>query len=88
MVFQMNQRDDWLSISIIIFHIKKVRGSLAITAMEEVVHVSSYPVLEYMCFDTGLTDGFTKMRAATLLGDIVHLHQCTKNLLNFVHKNL
>ena len=27
------------------------------------------------------------MRAATLLGDIVGLYQCTKNMLNYVHKN-
>ena len=39
-----------------------------------------------MGFCTAIPDGFAKMRAATLLGDIFHLHQCTKNPLNYVHK--
>ena len=55
--------------------------------MEEVAHVSSYPLLESMGFDTGISDGFVKKRAATLLVEIVRLHQCTKNPLKFFHTN-
>ena len=40
-----------------------------------------------MGFDTDIYDGFEKMRAATLLGDIGCLHQRTKNLLKYVHTN-
>ena len=55
--------------------------------MEEVLYVSSYPVLEYMGFDADISDGVAKMRAAALLGDIVLLHQYTKNPLKYVHTN-
>ena len=58
-----------------------------ITDVEEFLHVSSYPILEYMGFDTDISDGVTKMRAATLLGDIVSLHQRTKKLLKYVQTN-
>ena len=54
--------------------------------VEEVLHVSSYPLLESMGFDTDIYDGVTKMRAATILGDIVRLHQCNKYPLKYVHK--
>ena len=40
-----------------------------------------------MDLDTDISDGVAKMRAATLLGEIVRLHQCTKNLLKYVQKN-
>ena len=40
-----------------------------------------------MGFDTDIYYGVAKMRAATLLGDIFHLHQRTKKLLNYVHTN-
>ena len=40
-----------------------------------------------MGFDTDISDGVAKMRAATLLGDIVRLHQRTKNPLKYVHAN-
>ena len=40
-----------------------------------------------MGFDTDISDGVAKMRAATLLGDIYHLRQCTKNTLKCVHTN-
>ena len=55
--------------------------------VEEVLCVSIYPLLEYMGFDTDISDGVAKMRAATLLVDIVCLHQCTKNPLKCVHTN-
>ena len=38
-----------------------------------------------MGFDADISDGVAKMRSATLLGDIVHLHQFTKNMLECVH---
>ena len=41
---------------------------MAIPYVEEVAHVSSYPLLEYMGFDTDISDGVAKMRSATLLG--------------------
>ena len=40
-----------------------------------------------MGFDTDISDGVAKSRATTILGDIVCLHQCTKNTLNYVHTN-
>ena len=40
-----------------------------------------------MGFDTAIFDGVAKMRAATILGEIVSLHQCTKNPLKYVHTN-
>ena len=40
-----------------------------------------------MGFDTGVSDGVIKMRAATILGYIVRLYQCTKNPLNHSLKN-
>ena len=55
--------------------------------MEEVLHVYRYPLIESMGFDTDIYDGFEKMRAATILGEIVRLHQCTKNTLKYVHNN-
>ena len=75
MLCQLKQRDDRLDISIIIFQIKKWHDGLDIIAVEEVAHVSSYPILESMGFYTGLCVGVAKIRAATLLGDIVHIRQ-------------
>ena len=40
-----------------------------------------------MGFDTDISDGVSKMRAATLLGGIFCLHQCTKNPMKYVHTN-
>ena len=40
-----------------------------------------------MGFDNDISDGVAKIRAATLLGEIVRLHQRTKNLLKHVHTN-
>ena len=40
-----------------------------------------------MGFGTDIYDGVAKMRASTLLGDIVCLHQRTKTPLKYVHKN-
>ena len=73
--FQTKQRD----------HIHKGHDKMAKTYVDEFLHVSSYPILESMGFDTGISDGVTKMRAATLLGDIFRLHQRTKNSLKYVH---
>ena len=53
-------------------------------ALEEVLHVSSYPLLESMGFDNDIYYGVVKMRAATILGDIVSLNQCIKNPLKYV----
>ena len=75
MLCQLKQRDDRLDISIIIFQIKKWHDGLDIIAVEEVAHVSSYPILGSMGFYTGLCVGVAKIRAATLLGDIVHIRQ-------------
>ena len=58
---------------------------MAIPAVEEVSHVYSYLLLESMGFDTDISDGVAKMRAATLLGDIFRLHQCAKNPQKYVH---
>ena len=44
-------------------------------------------LIESMGFNTGISDGVAKMRAATLLGEIVRLYQGTKNLLKYVHTN-
>ena len=60
---------------------------MAVPAVEEVLHVSSYPLIESMGFDTDISDGVTKMRAEDLLGEIVRLHQHTKNPLKYVHTN-
>ena len=60
---------------------------MAVTALEEVLHVSSYPMLESMGFNTDISDGVSKMRVSTLLGEIFHLHQRTKNTLKYVHTN-
>ena len=58
-----------------------------ITYMQEVLNVYSYPLMEYTGFDTGIVYGVVKMTAATLLGEIVCLHQCTNNTLKYVHTN-
>ena len=55
--------------------------------VEEVLRVSCSPLLEPMDFNTDISDGVAKMRAATLLGDIFRLHQRTKNQLKYVHTN-
>ena len=49
--------------------------------------MSIYPLLESMGFDTDIYDGVAKMMSATLLEDIVRIHQLTKNPLNYVHTN-
>ena len=40
-----------------------------------------------MGFDTGISSGVAKMWAATVLKEIVCLHQRTKNMLKYVHTN-
>ena len=60
---------------------------MAIPDVEGVLRVSSYPLLESMGFDTYISDEVAKMRAATLLGEIIRLHQHTKNPLKYVHIN-
>ena len=64
MLFQLKQRD-----KVNIGHV-----DMAIPAVEEVLHMSIYPLLE----STGISDGVSKMRAVILLGDIFRLHQRTK----------
>ena len=75
MIFQLKQRDQ----------LNKGRDDINLLAVEEVFHVTSYPLPESMGFDTNIYDGVTIMRAATLLVDIVRLRQCTKNTLKYVH---
>ena len=58
-----------------------------IPAVEEVLHVYIYPLLESVGFDTDISDGVAKMWEAILLGDIVRLHQRTKNQPKYVHTN-
>ena len=60
---------------------------MGISPVEEVLHVFSYPMIESMGFETDISDGVKKMRAATILGDIFCLHQHTKNMLKYVHTN-
>ena len=40
-----------------------------------------------MGFDTNISDGVAKMRADTILGDIVRRYQCTKNPLKYAKTN-
>ena len=58
-----------------------------ITAVEEFLHVSSYPLLEYMDSGIDISDWVAKIKAAAILGEILRLHQSTKNPLNYVHTN-
>ena len=57
MLCQLKQIYDRLAIYIIICQIKKGHDYLAIPYVEEVAHVSRYPLLEYMGSDTGISDG-------------------------------
>ena len=50
---------------------------IAIPEADEIPHVSRYPMPESMDFDTDISDGVSKMRADTILGEIFHLHQRT-----------
>ena len=68
MIFQLKQRDQ----------LNNGYYYTAITYVEESLHVSSYPLLGSMGFDTGIYDGVTKMRAAALLRKIFCLRQRTK----------
>ena len=65
MIFHMKQR----------YQINKGHEEMDIPALEEVLHVSSYPLLESMGFDTDIFDGVAKIRAGIILGDISLLHQ-------------
>ena len=78
MICQMKQR----------YMLNKRHDKMDEPAVEEFPHVSIYPILEYMGVDTDISDGVSKMRASTILGDIVRLHQHTKNMLRYVHKTL
>ena len=77
MIYQMKQRDQ----------LNKGHGDMPIPDVEEVLNVSSYPLLEYIGFDTDIYDGVAKMRAATILGEIVRLHQRIKNPLKYIQRN-
>ena len=59
MICRMKKIDNHLAITIIIFHINKGNDELAIPYVKEVAHVSSYPLLESMVFDTDISDGVT-----------------------------
>ena len=43
-----------------------------------VLHVSIYSLIESIVFNTDISDGVAKKSLATLLGEIVRLHQRTK----------
>ena len=75
MIVQLKQSDK----------LNKGHGKMYIPYLQEVSHVSSYPLLESMSFDTDISDKFSKMRAATLLKYIFRLHQRTKNMPKYVH---
>ena len=77
MLCQLKQRD----------HVNKLHDILAVPSVGGVSYVSRYPLLEPVGVDTDIYYGVVKIRAATLLGDIVRLHQCTKIPLNYVHMN-
>ena len=57
MLCQLKQRDQP----------NKGHDEMSIPAVEEVVRVSSYPLLEYMGFGTDISDGVAKMRKANIL---------------------
>ena len=76
-IYQLKQRD----------RINKRNDNMDIPSLGGFPHVSSYPLIESMGFDTDIYDGVARMRAATHLGDIFRLHQRTKNLLEYVHTN-
>ena len=50
MIFHMKQR----------YHINKGHEEMDIPALEEVLHVSRYPLLESMGFDADISDGVAK----------------------------
>ena len=63
-----------------IYHLNKGYDNMYIPDLEEVLHVYSYPLPEYMGFNTDISDGVTKMRAAIVLS--LGLHH--KYLLFFI----
>ena len=69
------------------YNLNKGHGEMATLDVDDVLNVSNYPLLESIGFDTDIYDGVAKMRAATILGKIVYLHQNTKNTLKYVHTN-
>ena len=86
MLCRMKQRDDHLVILFLVFHINKWYNDMSLPNLGEVTNVYRYHLLEYIGFGTGIYDRDKKMRVATLLGDILRLHQCTKNSLKYVYK--
>ena len=58
-----------------------------ISPVEEFLHVPSYLLLESKGFAYDIFGGVVKMSSSTLLENIFHLHQRTKNLLKYVHTN-
>ena len=60
MFYKLKQRYDCLDIAIIICRLKTGHDKMAIPDVEEVAHVSSYPLLGYMVFDTSLSGGVEK----------------------------
>ena len=85
-LFQQKKISDRLALAPIHFYIKKGHNDMDIQAVGEVVYMSIYHLLEPMDFDAGISSGVKKMRAATILGDILRPQQCTKNLLKYFHK--
>ena len=67
--------------------LNKGHAEMAIPSVGKVLHVSSYPLIESMSFDTAVSGGVAKLRVATILGDIFRLIQLTKHLLKYVHTN-
>ena len=77
MICQMKQR----------YHLNRGHDEMYKPYEEKFLHLSSYPLLESMGFYTDISDGVAKIRAATILGDIVRLDQRTEKLLKYVHTN-
>ena len=68
-----------------IYQLNKGHYDMDIQAVKKFYCVYSFPLLESIVFDTDIYDGVAKMRAATLLGEILRPHQQTKNPLKYAH---
>ena len=69
------------------YQLNKGHDDMAIPDAEDFLHISSYPLLKYMGFGTGISDGVAKVMTATILVEIVLLHHHTKNPLKYVYTN-
>ena len=76
-ICQLKQRDN----------LNKGHDKMSIQDVEEVSHVYRFPMLEYMSFDTDISDRVENNMAHIILGEIIRLHQRTKTPLKYVHTN-